>query len=89
MMKVRGRAWIAEDDDQVARVEAKVLEDISIGWGLIGKLYAGATASYIRQKVNGEFWLPQQLSYSASGRALIRRFTIHTVIDYFDYRKAG
>ena len=45
MKKVRGRAWISEDDYQVARVEAKVLEDISVGWGLIGKLYAGAVAS--------------------------------------------
>lgn len=87
MTKVRGRAWISEDDQQVARIDAHVLDDISIGWGLIGKLYAGATASYVRRKVDGREWLPAQLSYEASGRALIRRFTVHQVIDYLDYRK--
>lgn len=86
MMKAKGRAWIAENDYQVARVEAQVLDDISIGWGLIGKLYAGATASYVRTKTNGGPWLPQQLSYAASGRALVKRFAVRTVIDYYDFR---
>ena len=73
----------------MARVEAKVLEDISVGWGLLGKLYAGAHASYVRRKVDGALWLPQQLTYAATGRALIKRFAVQTVIDYFDYRKAS
>ena len=89
MMKVRGRAWISEDDRQVARVDAHVLDDIAIGWGLIGKLYAGATASYVRRKVDGDQWLPTQLSYAATGRALVKRFTVHQVIDYLDYRKTN
>lgn len=88
MMKVKGRALISEDDFQVARIDAQVLDDIGIGWGLIGKLYAGAKASYVRRKVNSELWVPQQLSYSGTGRALlVKRFTIQRVIEYFDYHK--
>lgn len=89
MTKVKGRAWIDEDEHQVVRVDAQVLDDISIGWGLIGKLYAGANASYVRHKVNGELWLPRQLSFAASGRALVKRFALHQVIEYFNYRKTG
>ncbi len=89
MMKVKGRAWISEEDYQVARVDAQVLDDISIGWGIIGKLYAGANASYVRRKGDGELWLPRSLSYAATGRALVKRFAVHQMIEYLDYRKAN
>lgn len=87
MVNVKGRAWISEDDYQVARVDAEVLDDISIGWGILGKLYAGSFASYTRRKVNDELWLPVRLQYNGSGRALIKHFNVHTVIDYSEYRK--
>ena len=87
MVNVKGRALISEDDYQVARVDAQVLGDISIGWGIIGKLYAGATASYTRRKVNDELWLPVRLQYSGAGRALIKHFNVHTVVDYSDYQR--
>jgi hypothetical protein len=86
MTKIKGRAWIAEDDYQIVRVDAEVLRDISVGW-LLGRLYQGATASYERRKINDEVWLPSQLRLNASGRALVRKFHIDTVIQYSDYRK--
>jgi hypothetical protein len=86
MTKVKGRAWIAEDDYQIARVSIDVLKDFSLGW-FIGRLYAGTTASYERRKINNEVWLPLQLRINASGRALIRKFHIDTITDYSDYRK--
>ncbi len=89
MMNVKGRAWISEEDSQVARIDAQVLDDIGIGWGLIGKLFSGSKASYVRRRVNGELWLPQQLSYSGAGRVLlVKRFTLDRLIEYFDYRKS-
>ena len=86
MTKVKGRAWISEDDYQMVRVSVEVLKDFSVGW-FIGRLYAGTTASYERRKVNNEIWLPSRLRINASGRALIRKFHIDTVTDYSDYRK--
>jgi hypothetical protein len=86
MTKVKGRAWVAEDDYQIARVSIEVLKDFSVGW-FIGRLYTGTTASYERRKINNEVWLPLQLRINASGRALIRKFHIDTITDYSDYRK--
>jgi hypothetical protein len=86
MTKVKGRAWIAEDDYQIVRVSVEVLKDFSVGW-FIGRLYAGTTASYERRKVNDEIWLPSRLRINASGRALIRKFHLDTVTEYSDYRK--
>jgi hypothetical protein len=86
MTKVKGRAWVAEDDYQIARVSVEVIKDFSVGW-FVGRLYAGTTASYERRKINNEIWLPRQLRINATGRALVRKFHIDTVTDYSDYRK--
>jgi hypothetical protein len=86
MTKVKGRAWIAEDDYQIVRVSVEVLRDFSVGW-FIGRLYAGTTASYERRKINNEIWLPSRLRINASGRAFIRKFHIDTITEYSDYRK--
>jgi hypothetical protein len=86
MTKVKGRAWIAEDDYQIVRVSVEVLKDFSVAW-FIGRLYAGTTASYERRKVNNEIWLPSRMRINASGRAFIRKFHLDTVTEYSDYRK--
>jgi hypothetical protein len=86
MKKVKGRVWISEDDHQIARVEIEMLDDLSIH-GFLGKLYKGTTASFERRKINDEVWLPAQARFNGSGRALVRKFHIDTVVDYSDYRK--
>jgi hypothetical protein len=86
MTKVKGRAWVSEDDYQIVRVSVDVLKDFSVAW-FIGRLYAGTTASYERRKINNEIWLPSRLRINASGRAFIRKFHIDTVTEYSDYRK--
>jgi hypothetical protein len=86
MTKVKGRAWISEDDYQIVRVSIEVLKDVSVGW-FLGRLYAGTTASLERRKVNKEIWLPSRLRINASGRAFVRKFRIDTVTEYSDYRK--
>jgi hypothetical protein len=89
MRKVRGRAWITEDDYQIARIEGETLDDFSFGWGIFGKVYKGTTATFERRKVNGEVWLPSRIVFSAAGRAFVRKFQLDSTIEYFDYRKFG
>jgi len=86
MTKVKGRAWVAEDDYQIVRVNIEVLKDFSVGW-FLGRLYAGTTVSYERQKINNEVWLPSRLRINASGRAFIQKFHIDTITEFSDYRK--
>jgi hypothetical protein len=87
MLKVKGRAWADEDDCELARVEVEMLDDLSVFLGLAGKLYRGSTASLDRRKVNGEVWLPAEMTFNGSGRAFVRRFRLDTAIRYSDYRK--
>jgi hypothetical protein len=86
MKKAKGRAWISEDDYEIARVDVEILDDISIGL-VLGKLYKGTTAAFTRRKVNDEIWLPAQMRFNGTGRALVRKFRLDTVVEYSDYRK--
>lgn len=86
MKKVKGRVWVSEDDYQVARVQAEMLEDIAV-LGFLGKLYKGTTASFERRKINNEIWLPAEARFDGSGRAFIRKFQVGSVVQYSDYRK--
>jgi hypothetical protein len=88
MRKLRLRAWIHETDYEVVRAEADVLDDVTVGWGLIGRIHKGATGQLDRTKVNGEVWLPKRAVVNATGRSLVfRTFQVDAVTEWWDYRK--
>jgi hypothetical protein len=88
MKRFKGRAWVSDDDHQVAKVEMEALDDINIGWGLVGRVHQGSKFTFTRTKVNNEVWLPVEMKFEASGRTLLfRKFQIFTVTSYSDYKK--
>ena len=88
LKKIRARAWVAEADYQIARIEAEVIDDVTYGWGILARLHKGTRAEFVRRKVNGEVWLPARETIHASGRSLLfRKFKLDTETTYSDYRK--
>jgi hypothetical protein len=86
--KFKGHAWVCDDDYQVARIEMEAIDDITIGWGLLGRVHEGSKFTFTRKKVNGEIWLPAEAKFEASGRTLLfRKFQLFTVTSYSDYKK--
>jgi hypothetical protein len=88
MKKVRVRAWVSEADYQVVKAEAEVIEDITVGWGIIGRLHKGSRGMFERRKVNDEVWLPARERFTATGRSLLfRTFSIDALTTWSDYRR--
>jgi hypothetical protein len=88
MKKVRVRAWVSEADYQVVKAEAEVMDDITVGWGIIGRLHQGSRGMFERRKVNDEVWLPAREQFTATGRSLLfRTFSIDAQTTWSDYRK--
>ena len=88
LQHVAGRAWISEDDHQLARLEAEVIEPISIGGGLLAKLQTGSTLSFERRKVNNEIWLPVRAETSINGRLLLLKgLNMREVTEFSDHKK--
>jgi len=88
LQKFAGRAWIDEEDYQVVRAEAELLDTFSFGLGVLARLYKGATASFQRRKVNGEVWLPAEARFRGRARLLLLKgLRIDSRSEYSDYKK--
>jgi hypothetical protein len=88
MKKFRVRAWVHETDYQVVKIDAEAIDDLTFGWGIVGRLHKGARATFERRKVNDEVWLPARVRVAGTGRAVVfRKFAIDSVTEWFDYKK--
>jgi hypothetical protein len=87
-LKFAGTALIDEAAMEVARVEAKAIDDISFGYGLIARLNKGAVATVTRRRIDRDIWLPTQLTIKGRGRAAVfRTLVLDFKADWFDYRR--
>lgn len=68
MKRFAVKAWISESDHELVRLEAKAIDNLAFGLGLLARIHKGAEFSFLRRKVNGEVWLPAVTNYSGSAR---------------------
>jgi hypothetical protein len=88
MKHFKARAWISESDYELVRVEIEAIDNLSFGLGLLARVHKGTTATYQRRKVNGETWLPLQVTWTASARLLlVRRLRLRGISEFSHYRR--
>ena len=86
--KFGGKVWIEEASMEVMRMEAKAIDDISFGYGLIARLNEGTVATVTRRRIDRDLWLPTQLTIKGRGRAaVVRTLVLDFTADWFDYRR--
>lgn len=86
MKQFEGHAWFTERDAQLVRLEMKAFDDVSIGWGIVGRVHRGSRI-YVERRRVGNTWLPALQSVKATGRTLLfRTFDIDLLTEYSDYR---
>jgi hypothetical protein len=82
-----GRIWVDAANYQIVRIHMRAIEDVTIGWGIIGRLHAGSRILIERQLID-EVWLPASVTYEASGRTMLfRTFKFNVTTTYSDYRR--
>jgi hypothetical protein len=90
LQHIGGRAWIAEDDHELARLEAEIVDPISIGAGILAKLNKGSTLAFERRKINGEIWLPVKEEATLNAKVLmLKGFNLREVSEYSEHKKFG
>jgi hypothetical protein len=88
MRHFKARAWISESDYELVRVEIEAISNLSFGLGLLARVHKGTVATYQRRKVNGETWLPAEVTWTASARVLLlRRLRLRGVSEFSNYRR--
>ena len=87
MTHFEGFLWVAETDYQVVKLDMRATSDVTIGWGVIGRIHEGSRVAALRQRV-GDAWLPAETTYEATGRTLIfRPFAFSVTTTYSDYKR--
>jgi len=90
LQHIAGRAWIAEDDHELARLEAEVIDPISIGAGLLAKLNKDSTVAFERRKINAEIWLPVREEATLNAKVLLLKgYNLREVSEYSEHKKFG
>ena len=88
IQKFDGKAWIDEADRQLVRLDGRLLENVGVGPIKIARLQRGASAYFVRRKVNDEIWLPTEARFTGRAKVLlVFGGGIDVISRYSDYRK--
>jgi hypothetical protein len=69
-------------------MEAKVLDTISMGMGLLARIQPGSRATFEWRKFNDEIWLPVRDDFTARARILlVKGMHVREVHEYTDHKK--
>jgi hypothetical protein len=69
--KFHGTVWIDEQDWEVAHLEARLDDKLSMAGGLLLQMEKGSSFVVDQRRVNNEIWLPAGMDVTLSGRALL------------------
>src|SRR6478752_10218596 len=66
-----GMIWIYRASLRMSRLDGSLFEDVTFGWGLLGRLSKGGTFSVTQSRVGDDHWEVVSLDVRMSGRAVI------------------
>jgi hypothetical protein len=81
--------WVDHGSDQLVYGEAHITRDLSVGGGILGKLYRGSVFSMEQAEIAPGIWQPTRYEYDFSGRKFLFPFEEHQVVETSHYRRIG
>jgi len=66
-----GKMWIDRSAMRLARIDGTLFEDVTFGWGLLGRLNKGGTFQVVQKKVGDDHWDIVSLDVNMQGHAII------------------
>lgn len=66
-----GKMWIDRAERRMARLDGSLFEDVTFGWGLLGRLNKGGTFSITQSRVGDNHWEYVSLDVKMVGHAVI------------------
>jgi hypothetical protein len=85
----RAIIWIDPQAAQVVCVDATIIRDISVGAGMLGKIYHGGRFYMEQAPVAPDLWEPTLYQYDISGRKFLFSFAIHEATSSSHYLQFG
>ena len=89
LVHARATVWIDAQAAEVVRIEAEIVRDISIGGGILGKVYKGGHFLLVQAEAAPGIWEPTLYEYDLAGRKFLFPFKMHEVTEANHYRYLG
>jgi len=89
LARVMATIWVDHSSDQLVFGEAHIIRDLSVGGGILGKLYRGGIFSLEQAEVAPGIWLPIRYQYDFTGRKFLFPFEEHQVVEASHFRLIG
>ncbi|MHB8541242.1 MAG: hypothetical protein ACYDCD_09925 [Candidatus Acidiferrales bacterium] len=89
LVHARATIWVDPAAAQLVRANADIIRDISIGGGILGKVYHGGHFIMAEAPVAPGIWEPSLYQYDISGRKFLFTFQLHEVTSLSHYRLIG
>jgi hypothetical protein len=82
-----GTLWIDEHAKQGVRLEARFLEGVKVGAGLLASVQKGGNVVLEQRFVSDEVWMPSYIEVHLDAHVFFIHKSIHGISAYSDYRK--
>ena len=83
-----GTIFVDEAANEVVRVDATAIDDLTYGFGMVARLGKGTSIAVRRERIEPNLWLPTLVRFTGKGRALLfRRLDIDQSIEWTNYRR--
>ncbi|MGA3323476.1 MAG: hypothetical protein ABSF45_03330 [Terriglobia bacterium] len=82
-----GTLWIDEKAKQGVRLEARFLEGVKVGAGLLASVQKGGNVVLEQRFVNDEVWMPSYVELHLDARVFFIHKSINVISTCSDYRK--
>ena len=87
IQKLSGVLWVDEQAREIARLEARFVEPVHFGGGLVASLAKGSNFVFEQERVNGEVWLPSYAEVHLAGRVVFFKLRQNFIDHYSEYKK--
>src|SRR5260221_1121602 len=85
-----GKMWIDRSAGRLARIDGSLFEDVTFGWGLLGRLNKGGTFSVIQARVGEDHWEVISLDVRMSGHAIVfKTINVKQLQRFTDFRRVS
>lgn len=84
---MEGYMWVEPKEERLVKIQARLFEDVTIGWGILGRLNKGGRFEVEQSKIEGKRWELTRMELDFTGRALLfKTIKIKSTDTAYDFR---
>lgn len=85
LQKMTGKIWVDPDEAEIARAEAGLSGDVTIGWGLVARIGQGSHFVLVRIRPAAHVWVTQKQTANYAARFVFKSVRGESTTEFSDF----